>query len=92
MMACLASAFNVEYVDIEEAIAEVASVVGERPQLVHTRPGQPWVGLTTGCAVHIAHDDRTRGRIRQDTRVASSRGVSSTVMSISPKGDRPTIV
>ena len=66
MMACLASAFNVEYVDIEEALAEVAAVVGERPQLVHTRPGQPWVGLTAACAVHIAHDDRTRARIREE--------------------------
>jgi aminoglycoside phosphotransferase len=66
MMACLASAFNVEYVDIEEAIAEVTAVVGERPQLVHTRPGQPWVGLTAGCAVHIAHDARTRARIREE--------------------------
>ena len=66
MMACLASAFNVEYVDIEEALAEVAAVVGERPELVHTRPGQPWVGLTAGHAVHIAHDDRTRARIRDE--------------------------
>jgi aminoglycoside phosphotransferase len=66
MMACLASAFNVEYVDIEEALAEVAAVVGERPQLVQTRPGQPWVGLTAACAVHIAHDDRTRARIREE--------------------------
>ena len=66
MMACLVPAFNVEYVDIEEAIAEVAAVVGERPQLVTTRPGQPWVGLTSGCAVHIAHDERTRGRIREE--------------------------
>ena len=66
MMACLASAFNVEYVDIEEAIAEVTVVVGERPQLVHTRAGQPWVGLTTDCAIHIAHDERTRTRIREE--------------------------
>ena len=66
MMACLLSAFNVEDVDIEEAIAEVAAVVGERPQLVNTRPGQPWVGLTTDCAIHIAHDDRTRARIREE--------------------------
>ena len=60
MMTCLTSAFNVEDVDIEEAIAEVAAVVGERPQLVHTRAGQPWVGLTTNCAVHIAHIDWNR--------------------------------
>jgi aminoglycoside phosphotransferase len=66
MMTCLSSAFNVEDVDIEEAIAEVAAVVGERPQPVHTRAGQPWVGLSTNCAVHIAHDDRTRGRIRDE--------------------------
>src|SRR2546423_4120913 len=67
MMTCLSSAFNVEDVDIEEAIAEVASVVGERPRPVLTRPGQPWVGLTTDCAVHIAHDERTRVRIREET-------------------------
>jgi hypothetical protein len=66
MMTCLVSAFNVEDVDIEEVIAEVAAVVGERPQLVHTRPGQPWVGLTTDCAIHIAVDERTRGRIRDE--------------------------
>ncbi|MDQ1489821.1 MAG: Phosphotransferase enzyme family [Actinomycetota bacterium] len=66
MMTCLSSAFNVEDVDIEEAIAEVASVVGERPRLVHTRAGQPWVGLTTDRAIHIAHDDRTRKRIREE--------------------------
>jgi aminoglycoside phosphotransferase len=66
MMTCLSSAFNVDDVDIEEVIAEVTSVVGERPQLVTTRPGQPWVGLTTDCAIHIAHDDRTRDRIREE--------------------------
>ncbi len=66
MMTCLTSAFNVDDVDIEEVIAEVTSVVGERPQLVTTRPGQPWVGLTTDCAIHIAHDDRTRNRIREE--------------------------
>jgi aminoglycoside phosphotransferase len=66
MMTCLSSAFNVEDVDIEEVIAEVAVVVGERPTLVTTRPGQPWVGLTTDCAIHIAHDDRTRSRIREE--------------------------
>jgi aminoglycoside phosphotransferase len=66
MMTCLSSAFNVEDVDIEEAIAEVTAVVGERPQLVHTRAGQPWVGLTTDCAIHIARDDRTRARIREE--------------------------
>ena len=66
MMTCLSSAFNVEDVDIEEVIAEVTVVVGERPSLVTTRPGQPWVGLTTECAIHIAHDDRTRGRIREE--------------------------
>jgi hypothetical protein len=53
-------------VDIEKALAKVADVVGERPQLVTTRPGQPWVGLTTDCAIHIAHDDRTRNRIREE--------------------------
>jgi aminoglycoside phosphotransferase len=66
MMTCLISAFNVGDVDIEEVIAEVTSVVGERPQLVTTRPGQPWVGLTADCAIHIAHDDRTRSRIRDE--------------------------
>jgi hypothetical protein len=66
MMACLLPAFNVDDVDIEKAIAEVAAVVGEQPQLVHTRAGQPWVGLTTDCAIHIAHDDRTRSRIRDE--------------------------
>jgi len=66
MMTCLTSAFNVDDVDIEEVIAEVTSVVGERPQLVTTRPGQPWVGLTRDCAIHIAHDDRTRNRIREE--------------------------
>ena len=66
MMTCLVSAFNVDTVDIEEVIAEVTLVVGERPQLVTTRPGQPWVGLTTDCAIHIAHDDRTRNRIREE--------------------------
>jgi aminoglycoside phosphotransferase len=66
MMARLSSGFNVEDVDIEELIAEVAAVVGERPQLVRTRPGQPWVGLTTHCAIHIAHGERTRNRIREE--------------------------
>jgi aminoglycoside phosphotransferase len=66
MMTCLVSAFNVDAVDVEEVIAEVTLVVGERPQLVTTRPGQPWVGLTTDCAIHIAHDDRTRNRIREE--------------------------
>ena len=66
MMTGLVSAFNVDDVDIEEVIAEVTLVVGERPQLVTTRPGQPWVGLTTDCAIHIAHDDRTRNRIREE--------------------------
>ena len=66
MMAFLALAFNVDHVDIEEVIAEVTSVVGERPELVTTRPGQPWVGLTTDCAIHIAHSDRTRNRIREE--------------------------
>lgn len=66
MMTCLVSAFNVDAVDIEEVIAEVTLVVGERPQFVTTRPGQPRVGLTTDCAIHIAHDDRTRNRIREE--------------------------
>ena len=66
MMTCLPCAFNVGDVDIEEVIAEVTAVLGERPALVTTRPGQPWVGLTADCAIHIAHDDRTRARIRDE--------------------------
>ena len=66
MMTGLSSGFNVEDVDIEEALAEVVAVVGERPQLVHTRAGQPWVGLTTDCAIHIARDERTRARIQEE--------------------------
>jgi aminoglycoside phosphotransferase len=66
MMTCLSCAFNVDDVDIEEVIAEVTVVVGERPVLVTTRAGQPWVGLTTDCAIHMAHDDRTRSRIREE--------------------------
>ena len=66
MMTCLVCAFNVDHVDVEEVIEEVAAVVGERPRFVTTRAGQPRVGLTTGCAVHIAHDDRTRNRIREE--------------------------
>jgi hypothetical protein len=31
MMTCLISAFNVDAVDIEEVIAEVTAVLGERP-------------------------------------------------------------
>ncbi|MGH7535354.1 MAG: phosphotransferase, partial [Gemmatimonadales bacterium] len=32
-----------------------------------TRPGQPRVGLTSGYAVHVAYDDRTRARIREES-------------------------
>jgi hypothetical protein len=42
-------------------------VVGERPRFVHTRAGQPSVGLTTHCAIYIAHDERTRNRIREES-------------------------
>lgn len=34
--------------------------------MVATRPGQPLVGLTADCAIHIAYDDRTRARIREE--------------------------
>jgi hypothetical protein len=53
-------------VDIEETLAQVTKVLGEQPRLVTTRPGQPQVGLTTQCAIHIAYDDRTRSRIREE--------------------------
>ena len=66
MMAWFVSGFNVEFVDIEETLAQVAKVLGEQPRLVTTRPGQPQVGLTTECAIHIAYDDRTRSRIREE--------------------------
>src|SRR5437870_8766173 len=67
MMACQTGGFNVEIVDIEETLAQATAVLGERPRLVLTRPGQPWVGLTTDCAIHIAYDDRTRARIREES-------------------------
>ena len=66
MMAWFVSGFNVEFVDIEETLARAASVLGEQPRVVTTRPGQPRVGLTTQCAIHIAYDDRTRARIREE--------------------------
>ena len=67
MMACQTGGFNVEIVDIEETLAQATAVLGERPRLVLTRPGQPWVGLTTDCAIHIAYDEPTRARIREES-------------------------
>lgn len=66
MMAGLVCGFNVEVVDLEETLARAAADLGERPRLVHTRAGQPAVGLTTECAIHIAYDERTRIRIREE--------------------------
>jgi hypothetical protein len=66
MMAWFVSGFNVEFVDIEETLARAASVLGEQPRMVPTRPGQPRVGLTTQCAIHVAYNDRTRARIREE--------------------------
>ena len=56
MMTCLSSAFNVGDVDIEEVIAEVTSVIGERPQLVLPIPD--WEGNNpeipcTACGLRI---------------------------------------
>jgi aminoglycoside phosphotransferase len=53
-------------VDIEHSLDRVAALLGERPQPVTTRAGQPWVGLTPTRAVHIAYDDRTRNRIKEE--------------------------
>lgn len=66
MMACLVCGCNVEIVDVEETLTKVAGLLGERPRLVMTRAGQPWVGLTTDCAIHIAYDERTRARVREE--------------------------
>jgi aminoglycoside phosphotransferase len=66
MMAWFVFGFNVEFVEVEETLAQVARVLGEQPSMVTTRAGQPRVGLTSQCAIHIAYDDRTRARIRQE--------------------------
>jgi hypothetical protein len=66
MMAWFVSDINVEFVDIEETLAQAAGVLGEQPRVLTTRPGQPTVGLTAQCAIHIAYDDRTRARIREE--------------------------
>lgn len=66
MMAVFADGFNVDIVDIDQIVVRVGGVLGEEPALVTTRPGQPWVGLTGAHAVHIAYDDRTRSRIREE--------------------------
>lgn len=66
MMAAFANGFNVDIVDINDIVEQVGLVLGEQPELVTTRPGQPWVGLTGTHAVHIGYDDRTRRRIREE--------------------------
>lgn len=66
MMARFVCGFNVEFVEIEETLARATTVLGEKPRVVATRPGQPCVGLTAECAIHIAYDDRTRTRIREE--------------------------
>jgi hypothetical protein len=66
MMARLATGFNVDFVEIENTLDRAAAHLGERPRLVLTRPGQPWVGLTTRGAIHIAYDEPTRSRIREE--------------------------
>jgi hypothetical protein len=66
MMTRRTNGFNVENVDIEETLARASDLLGQRPRLVVTRPGQPWVGLTPDCAIHIAYDERTRNRIQEE--------------------------
>jgi hypothetical protein len=66
MMACRTRGFNVENVDIEETLSRASDMLGERPRLVLTRPGQPWVGVTADCAIHIAYDELTRSRIQEE--------------------------
>jgi phosphotransferase family enzyme len=52
--------------DVDSILVRIAEELGETPNLVLTRAGQPWVGLTAECAIYIAYDARTRGRIRQE--------------------------
>lgn len=52
--------------DVDSILVRVAKELGETPNLVLTRSGQPWVGLTTECAIYIGYDPRTRGRIREE--------------------------
>jgi hypothetical protein len=66
MMAAFTNGFNVDIVDIDKIVVRVGSVLGEQPVLLTTRAGQPRVGLTSRHAVHIAYDDRTRKRIREE--------------------------
>lgn len=66
MMAAFTNGFNVDIVDIDKIVVRVGAVLGEQPALVTTRAGQPWVGLTGRHAVHIAYDERTRKRIREE--------------------------
>lgn len=66
MMARHTSGFNVDFVEIEQTLLRAAEFLGETPRVVVTRPGQPHVGLTSDWAIHIAYDDRTRARIRDE--------------------------
>lgn len=66
MMVGFVPAINVDIVEIEHSLVRAAEFLGESPRVVTTRPGQPVVGLTAQCAVHIAYDDATRSRIGQE--------------------------
>ena len=66
MMARRTRGFNVDFVEIEQTLIRAAKFLGEAPRVVTTRPGQPRVGLTASSAIHIAYDDRTRARIREE--------------------------
>ncbi|MGH9039008.1 MAG: aminoglycoside phosphotransferase family protein, partial [Acidimicrobiia bacterium] len=48
---------------LHATVARLAGQLGEVPVPVATRPGQPWVGLTSRFAVHVAHDEASRARI-----------------------------
>lgn len=49
---------------LHSAVANVATALGAVPRPVAmTRPGRPWVGLTTKHAVHVAHDEPSRRRV-----------------------------
>jgi hypothetical protein len=52
--------------DVESILVRVSKELGQTPDLVLTRAGQPWVGLTTECAIYIGYDARTRARIREE--------------------------
>lgn len=66
MMVPFARVINVDNVEIDQTLLRVGQALGEAPRVVTTRPGQPVVGLTSSCAIHIAYDDRTRSRIREE--------------------------